>query len=142
MPKKKAYDLEQITTLLGDVQEKSDDIAKRLEVIYGLGPALEERDVGELGEILEAVSDVIDDFQYSLATYMAGTGIEFEEEEEVNMLQKPEELSGLDKFIENKLDWDEEEEDEEEDDDEEEEENEFAHVLDDEEEEEEEEFLR
>jgi len=108
MGKKIAYELTQVVEMLGDVREKSDDIAKRLEVIYGLGPELEERELGELGELLEAVTDVIDDFHYSLASYMEGTGIEFEKEED-EVLQNPEELSGLEKFIEDKLEWEEDE---------------------------------
>jgi len=71
----KAYSLENVIEMLGPLQEKTDDIAKRLEVIYGLGPALEERELGELGEILESVDDVIDDFHYTLSRYMEGTGI-------------------------------------------------------------------
>jgi hypothetical protein len=112
VPKLKAYELDQINELLVAVQEKTDDIAKRLEAIYGLGPALEEREIGELGEILEAVSDVVDDFHYSLVSYMEGTGIELEKEEEME-LAEPEELSGLEKFIEDKFEWGESEEEEE-----------------------------
>jgi hypothetical protein len=113
MPKKKAYELDQVLEMLGPLHERMDDIAKRLEVIYGLGPALEEREVGELGEIIESVSDVIDDFHYSLASYMEGTGIEFEKEEP-DELTEPEELSGIEKFIEEKFEWEDEEEEEEE----------------------------
>jgi len=116
MPKNiKAYELDQVLELLGTVQEKADDIAKRLEVVYDLGPALEEQDVGELGEILESVDDVIEDFHYSLASYMEGVGIEFEKEEEgEEEIRKLEGPSGLEKFIEDKLEWEEEEEEEEE----------------------------
>jgi hypothetical protein len=112
MPKKvKAYDLDQVLEMLSAVQEKTDDIAKRLEVIYGLGPALEEREVGELGEVLEAVADVIDDFHYSLASYMQGTGIEFEREEEEEE-EKSGEMPAIEQFMEEKLEWEEEEEEE------------------------------
>jgi len=107
--KVKAYEIDQVAELISTVQEKTDDIAQRLEVIYGLGPVLEERELDELGEILEAVADVIEDFHYSLASYMEGTGIEFEKEEEIESPEK-EELSGIEKFIEEKFEWEEEEE--------------------------------
>lgn len=107
---KKAYELDQVNELIVAVHEKADDIAKRLEVIYELGTALEERDIDELGEILEAVSDVVDDFHYSLSSYMEGTGIEFEREESIEESAAPNEFSGIENFIEEKFEWGEEEE--------------------------------
>jgi hypothetical protein len=105
---KKAYELDQVNELIAAIHEKTDDIAKRLEVIYELGTALEERDIDELGEILEAVSDVVDDFHYSLSSYMHGTGIEYEKEEEIARPES-EEFPGIEKFIEEKFEWGDEE---------------------------------
>lgn len=105
---KKAYESDQVVELLSSVQTNIDDINKRLEVIYDLGPALEDRQLDELGEILEAVADVIDDFHYALVTYMDGTGIEVEEDKEA--LEEPTESSVLEHFMEDNLEWENEEE--------------------------------
>jgi len=91
--------------MLGSLQETTEDIAHRLGVVYDLGPELENREIGELGGILEAVNDVIDDFYYELIQYMDGTGIE----EEVEELQVE---NPMGQFMEENLEWEEEPEEE------------------------------
>jgi len=118
MPKKiKAYELDQVLELLSNVRGATSDIAQRLEVIYELGPELEERELDELGENLEAVDDVIKDFHYTIAMYMQGAGIEYEEEEEEE--EEVSAPSALEKFLEEKLEWKDDPEEEESEDEEE-----------------------
>lgn len=106
--KKKAYELNEVIEKLGLIQETTEDISHRLEVIYDLGPELEHRELDEIGGILEAVSDVIDDFYYELIQYMDGTGIDSNSEEEDLSVSSP-----MGEFMEENLEWENEPEEEE-----------------------------
>jgi type IV secretory pathway VirB4 component len=83
------------------VQQRTEDIAHRLEYIYNESPELENHDMDDLGKILDAVDDVIDDFHYSLTSYME----EMERGKEPEEGQEELDFSEMEPFMEENLKW-------------------------------------